>query len=111
MKKTLLSLYALYDEKETCVFVGSSKECIEYTNSNINNFYNAICKGYKIARKYNIYKIEEKERFENEKTCNKCGITKTIESFPKRGNYYRAICKECYNEYYRNKRNKKTTQK
>lgn len=106
-EKRYLKIYAIYDLNEQIVFVGNIKECSEYLNINISSTYRAVSYGRRVKRKYYIAGIDEKDiSLNGTKICSKCGKRKPLSDFFKHRQSYRHICKECYNEYQRNRRKK-----
>lgn len=55
--------YAVYDTDETCVFVGTSKECAEFMGVTIASFYSNVTRTKQGKLKgiygYRVYEIEE----------------------------------------------------
>lgn len=104
MRKSLLTIYSIYDDEENMMFTGNRYECMEYLNCCERTFDNSLYKKTKIKRKYSVFSTNYKEYFKNIKTCSKCGKNKEIEQFFKKNGYYSSICRECNNEYHRNYR-------
>ncbi len=50
------TLYAIYDNDDCILFVGTSKECASFLGITLQSFYTVVTKGLK--KKYHIYSIK-----------------------------------------------------
>lgn len=104
-KKYVVNIYAIYDRDDEIVFIGSAKQCSEYIGCNVNKIWISLSTGSKIKWKYTICKLEDKEYIiGNTKVCSRCGKEKSLKEFPKKRNVHINMCRNCYNEYSREKR-------
>jgi hypothetical protein len=107
-KRTLRRITEIQVESKTCVSCNTEKHYTEFHKSSFNKdglySYCKTCdskKSKKRRKKYQTIKIEIKE-----KTCISCNQIKKIEDFPKHKGTkygYRSNCRDCENEYLRNK--------
>lgn len=103
LKQALFNhIYALYNRDDEILFVGTSKECIDYIGCTRNAFYVAISSGQYCARQYKVFYVGL-EPVEYKK-CTKCGKVKPIKDFyiirKKSGKkIVESWCKTCMNSY------------
>lgn len=110
---TKQSIYAIYDDEELPIAVGTIKELAKYLGVSISTIYRAMERDGLINSKYKAYYVFDE--IAKEKTCVICGKTKPLKDFAiascKNGKrIYRNYCKVCYNNKFKKKRRERLLQ-
>lgn len=69
MKDKKRTVFAAYDEDETCVCVGYIEDLMKFIGCNANKIYCAVCRNSRVQGKYYIYIIEEGRKRKERKEC------------------------------------------